>query len=190
MNDNSITILLKSKKTVFDFKDLSLLWQIKEQNYLKTKVYRLVKNKQLTRIKKGIFVLDENYNQYELANKLVNPSYVSLQTILANKGIIFQYDGTIYSVSRVNKEIKIGKQRFIYRRIKDNVLLNSEGINIKSNISIAFEERALLDQLYLEKDFYFDNLKNINWQNIFTLAKIYQNKNLNKRLKILRKKYA
>lgn len=190
MNNNSITILLKSKKTVFDFNDLALLWQIKDQNYLKTKVYRLVKNKQILRIRKGIFVLGENYDRYELANKLVNPSYVSLQTILAKGGIIFQYDGAIYSSSKLNKEIKIRNQKFVYRKIKDDILLCSKGIRIKTNISFASKERALIDLCYLEKDYYFDNLKNINWQNIFILAKIYQNKNLIKRLKILKKNYA
>jgi len=190
MKDNSITILLKSKKTVFDFNDLALLWQIKDNNYLKTKVYRLAKNKQILRIRKGIFVLDENFNRYELANKLVNPSYVSLQTILAKEGIIFQYDGTIHSVSRINKEIKIKDQKFIYRKIKDDILLDSKGIKIKTNFSAACRERALIDLSYLEKDFYFDNLKDINWQNVFDLALIYDNKSLIKRLKILRKKYA
>lgn len=186
MNDNSITILLRSKKTVFDFNDLALLWQIEDRKYLKTKVYRLVKNKQLLRIRKGIFVLDENYNRYELANKLVNPSYVSLQTILANEGIIFQYDSTIYSVSRINREIKVKNLKFIYRKIKDDILLNSEGININADFSVASKERALLDLLYLEKDYYFDNLKDINWQDIFDLVLIYQNKNLMKRLKLLK----
>jgi hypothetical protein len=185
MRENSITILLKSKKTVFDFNDLTLLWQIKDQKYLKTKVYRLVKNRQILRLRKGIFVLDKDYNRYELANKLVNPSYVSLQTILANEGIIFQYDGTIYSVSRINKEIKIGKQRFVYRKIKDEALLNSEGIKIKTNFSIASEERALVDLFYLEKDCYFDNLEKINWEFVFDLALIYNNKSLVKRLKAI-----
>lgn len=190
MKQNSITILLKSKKTIFDLNDLALLWQINDQDYLKTKVYRLVKNKQLLRLKKGIYALDKNYNRYELANKLVKPSYVSLQTILAKKGVIFQYDGAIYSASKINKEIKIGDQKFIYRKIKDNILLHSKSIDVKTNISSASIERALIDLCYLEKDFYFDNLDKINWQKIFELALIYQNKSLIKRLKFLRKNYA
>lgn len=190
MKQNSITILLKSKKTIFDLNDLALLWQIKDQDYLKTKVYRLIKNKQLLRLKKGIYALEESYDRYELANKLVKPSYVSLQTILAKKGVIFQYDGAIYSASRVNKKIIIGQQKFIYRKIKDDILLTSRGVKIKTNISFASPERALIDLCYLEKDFYFDNLDKINWQKIFELALIYQNKSLIKRLKFLRKNYA
>lgn len=190
MYDNSITLLLKSKKTVFSTKDLILIWQISEPNYLKTKIYRLIQSSQLIRLQNGLYSADNEYLPEELANKLVVPSYISLQTILLKEGINFQFDNAIYSVSRLSKDIVINKQKFVYKKIKDSVLLNSSGIIRKNNYNIASKERALLDTLYLYGDFYFDNLSSIDWQFCSELVNIYDNKKLEKRLANLRKLYA
>ena len=190
MNDNSITQLLKSKKTVFSTEDLVLIWQISEPNYLKTKIYRLVKSNQLLRIKNGLYAIDKNYSQNELANKLIVPSYISLQTVLQMNGINFQYNSATYSVSRLSKEVLINNKSFIYKKIKDLVLLNSNGIIRKENYSIASPERAILDTLYIYGNYYFDNLSGIDWKECNKLVEIYNNKNLIKRLNKLRKLYA
>lgn len=190
MYDNSITLLLKSKKTIFSTKDLILIWQISKPNYLKTKIYRLVKSGQLIRLQNGLYSVDNEYLPEELANKLVIPSYISLQTILLKEGINFQFDSAIYSVSRLSKEIVIGNQKFVYKKIKDSVLLNSSGIIRKNNYNIASKERALLDTLYLYCDFYFDNLSGIDWQFCSELVNIYDNNKLEKRLAKLKKSYA
>ncbi|EKD56360.1 MAG: hypothetical protein ACD_58C00213G0003 [uncultured bacterium] len=190
MIDNSITLLLKSKKTVFSTKDLILIWQIPEPNYLKTKIYRLVKNGQLNRVRNGLYAIDSNYLKDELANKIIIPSYISLQTVLLRAGIIFQYDSAIYSISKLSKEIIIDKQKYVYKKIKDSVLLNSSGIVRKENYDVASCERALLDTLYLYGDFYFDNLAKIDWQICSEIVKIYDNKSLEKKLAKLRKLYA
>lgn len=190
MKDNSITQLLKSRKTVFSIKDLVLIWQISKKNYLKTKIYRLVKSNQLIRIKSGIYAVDKNYDFNELANKLVSPSYISLQTVLAQEGVVFQFDQSIYSVSKISKNFTLDDKKFTYLKIKDNVLFNSLGIERGENYSIASKERAFLDTLYLEKDFYFDNLNGINWERCQEIVQIYDNQNLIIRLNKLRKLYA
>lgn len=187
MKDNAITQLLKSKKTVFGTKDLILIWKITDEDYLKTKIYRLIKAKQMIRIKKGFYAVDGNYDELELANKLISPSYISLQTVLTKEGVIFQFDSSIYSIAQASKEIALNDKNFIYKKIKDSVLFNSFGILRKENYSIASRERALLDLLYLEKDFYFDNLRGINWEFCGQISLIYNNKELIKRLKKLRK---
>jgi len=48
---------------------------------------------------------------------------------------------------------------------------------------IAEPERAFLDIIYLNKNYYFDNLSQINWGKCFSLVEIYKNKALKKRLK-------
>lgn len=187
--ENSITTLLKSKKTVFTPKDLLLLWQINDANYLKTKIYRALTSKQLIRLKRGVYTLDESYNRYELANKLITPSYVSLQTILANNGVVFQYDSRIWNIAPYNREFVVGNQKYIYRKVKDTILFDNSGIINQQNISYASPERALVDLLYLEKDFYFDNLDTIDLEKCQNIAKIYNNKSLEKRIKILKGQY-
>lgn len=190
MKNDSVLKLVRNKKTIFSASDLSLIWGIKDKNYLKTKIYRLVKSKDLFRIKKGIYSLNKDYDSKELASKLIKPSYISLQTVLAEEGIIFQYDSTVYSLGQKKFEILIGRQKYVYHQIKDDILLNSKGIIRKRRYNIASKERAVCDMLYLDNNFYFDNLDNLDWGLIFEIAEIYPSRNLIKYLKNLRKNYA
>src|SRR3989344_4292704 len=180
--ENSIATLLKSKKTVFTPKDLLLLWQIENPDYLKTKIYRAVKSKQLIRLRRGIYVLDNSYNRLEMANKLITPSYVSLQTILAQNGVVFQYDSRVWSVASYNREITVDGQKYVYKKIKERALFDNSGVINKENASYASPERALVDLLYLEKDAYFDNLDTIDLNKLLDIAKIYKNISLEKRV--------
>ena len=173
---NSIVKLLKSKKTVFSMSDLAILWNIKNQNSLKSKVYYLVNNGSIIRLHQGIFVLDNKYNKNELAGKLKSPSYVSLETVLRRTGCIFQHSNEISSISNTNKEYIIDNIKYSYRKIKDSVFFNTKGLDCYSNYSIATKERAFLDMIYFNKNYYFDNLENINWKKCEELIKIYNNK--------------
>lgn len=183
--ESAIVSLLKSKMTVFETKDLVLLWQIFNPNYLKTKIYRLIQSGQLIGLRSGLCAIDQNYDRFELANKLVVPSYISAQTVLIRAGVNFQYDSTIYSVANRSFKIKIGADRFVFRKIKSNILFNPVGVNRTDNISIASAERAVVDMLYFEKGFYFDNLSNIDLNVCFTIATNYQNKRVIKDIKQL-----
>jgi len=187
---NSIAILLNSGKTVFSVVDLAILWQIENNDSLKTKIYYLTSNNSLIRLHHGIFAVNLNYNKYELAGKLNNPSYVSLETVLREKALIFQYGSEIISIGRTNKEYMVGGVKYKYRKIKDSILYNSEGLEIYDHYTIANKERAFLDMVYLNKNYYFDNLDSIDWKKCAELAMIYHNKNLIKRLKNYQKDYA
>jgi hypothetical protein len=78
----------------------------------------------------------------------------------------------------------VGKQEFVYRKIKGSSLINTSGIIEQNNhINIASSERAFLDFLYLEKDFHFDNLNPLNKEIIYELLPLYQSKALTKAVK-------
>jgi len=81
----------------------------------------------------------------------------------------------------------VDKYSITFRKLKDTVLFNSTGIESKDNYSIATPERAFLDMIYLSPNYYFDNLKGINWEKCDELVKIYNNKSLIKRLNKYRK---
>lgn len=183
MNQSSIEILLKSRKTVFTTRELAYLWQISNPNTLKSKVYFLVKNKKLISLRKGLYAVVLDYNKFELANKLKSPSYIGLETVLRNSGIIFQYSSDITSIGNVSKTIKCQGINYVYHKIKDEVLFNKSDIKILDRYWISDPERAFLDTIYLSKNYYFDNLSQINWEKCFSLVEIYKNKTLKKRLK-------
>jgi hypothetical protein len=54
---------------------------------------------------------------------------------------------------------------------------------------IALKYRAILDTIYLYKDFFFDNLDDIDWGKLEELMKIYNSKILEKRIKNLKNNY-
>lgn len=186
---NSIVTLLKSKKTVFKMSDLAFLWNISNNDTLKSKIYYLVKQGKIIRLHQGIFALDNEFDKYELAGAMYNPSYVSRETVLRDHGIIFQYSTIIESIGRANKEYLVNNIKYQYNKIKDSVLLNSTGLISKDNYTIATKERAFLDTIYLNKNYYFDNLDSIDWEKCYEYAEIYENENLIKRLKKYHKDY-
>ena len=130
-----------------------------------------------------MFAKDKNYNLKELAVKIYSPSYISFETALRKAGIIFQHYESIFVATKWPKEKKINNHTFVFRKIKDEVLYNPLGIENKENYSIATPERSFLDMIYLFPNYYFDNLDILNWDKCFEIAKIYNNKQLIKRLK-------
>src|SRR5690606_34662917 len=115
------------------------------------------------------------------------PAYISLEYVLQRSGVFFQYDSQITLVSYLSRNIEIGNQTFSFRRIKEGILLNLEGIVSNNNVHIASVERAFLDLLYLETSFYFDNLNPLDKKLVKILLPMYQSKALEKRVnKMLR----
>jgi len=158
-----------------------------DSNYisLNKKLSYYVRKGKILRPRKGIYS-KPGYNPEELACTLYTPSYVSLEYILQRTGIIFQYNKSITSVSYLSRSVDIEGNIYAYRRIKGEILVATDGIIRGGNISIATPERAFLDILYLDKEYYFDNLNPLNKGLIKKLLPIYNSKTLTARvLKIL-----
>jgi len=188
--DNLIAKVYQSKKTVLTTKDLALIWQETNRNNLKAKTAYYVKQGVLIRLTRGVFAKNANYNAKELATSIYTPSYISFETVLRESGIIFQHNDTIFVAAPWSVTKKIDKYNFTFRKIKDSVLFSSVGVKNENNYSIATPERAFMDAIYLFPKYYFDNLKSINWEQCAELVKIYDNKQLIKRLKKYQKQYA
>lgn len=188
--DNLIAKLFQSAKTVLTVKDISLIWQENNLNNLKAKISYYVKRGALIRLSRGFFAKDKNYNPKELAISIHTPSYISFETVLRETGVIFQHYDTIFAASRLSRTIKCGKYIFTYRKLKNEILYNPAGIINQGGYSIATKERAFLDMIYLFPNYYFDNLKNIDWDKCFELMDLYRNQQLIKRLKKYQKNHA
>ncbi len=188
--DSLISKLYKEPKTIFTNKDLALIWKETNTDNLKAKIAYYVKQGTLTRLTRGVFAKDKNYNPKELATSIYRPSYVSFETALREAGMIFQHYDTIFIAGSWSKTIIVDKTTITFRKLKDRVLYNSMGIEQQEAYSIATPERAFLDTIYLFPNFYFDNLRPINWDTCFELIKIYDNKQLMRRTKTYQKKYA
>ena len=187
--DNLIAKLYQSPKTILTTKDIALIWQETNTVNLLSKIKYYAKQGSLIRLTRGVFAKDKNYNPKELATSIYTPSYISFETVLREAGIIFQHHDAIFVAGPYPTTKKIGDHAITFRKLKNSVLYSALGIKNENNYSIATPERAFLDTIYLSPKFYFDNLRSINWEQCAELVKIYDNKQLIKRLATY-KKYA
>lgn len=162
--------------TVFTLSGVQSLLSIENPKTIYNAVSYALRRSELNRISEGIFSFNNNYSKVEFANKFRKPSYISLYTVLQQSGIVFQPYSSIYVVSNRSETVNIDDQKYIYRKIKDEILLNPLGIEDKNGIYTATPERAICDKIYLDKDEYFDNLRKIDLMFMKEINdKVYQN---------------
>lgn len=184
-----LDILLRSSKTVFSTKDVALLWGEKSEAAARVRLSYYVRAGKLIRIHRGLYAKDKNYDKFELATRIYTPSYISFETVLTRAGINFQYYSNIFVASYVAREIKIDDQKFTFVRMKSYVLSNTDGIDHKAGYAIATKERAFLDRIYVSRDYHFDNLDSLDWDVVFRILPIYNNKRMTKKVNAYFKYY-
>ncbi|MFH1896335.1 MAG: hypothetical protein ABH814_02595 [bacterium] len=193
MRDNFLLKLYKIPQTVFSLSELCLFFPTTPYNNLKRRLNYYVLSGSLLHLRKAIYA-KEGFNPLEIPGKIYTPSYISLETVLAFEGVIFQADSTISCVSYLSRRISVADTPIVYRQIKSSVLTNPQGVETKNGYSTATKERAFLDALFLFRNYYFDNLNGLNWSKVLNLQKIYKNRELEKRVsdywRMLKKDYA
>lgn len=185
-----LSALVKSKQTVFSSSDLRKIWKISDPAYLKVLASRLFKKGQLQRLNKGIYVISDEYDVFELANKLKAPSYISLETVLAKENIVFQdYSRTVFSVSNNSITKKVAGKTFLYAKIADEILSNPIGIQFQNQAYVASPERAVCDRIYLSPNYYFDNTGLLKPKKLKEISRIYNKRTQEEVEKILKEIY-
>jgi hypothetical protein len=177
-----ISDILRSTKTVFTFKDISLIWGDSDQKATIDGVNYYVKTGELYRIRRGIYAKDKSYNKLELATRIFTPSYVSFETVLVQSGINFQFYNKITVASYQTREITVDGQTYSYKKIKDFVLTNPAGVEHTGETSVATPERAFLDTIYIHKDYHFDTVGSLRWDKVFAMLPMYKNKRMAKKV--------
>lgn len=175
--------LYKLPNTVFSAKDISLILREPNMGLVKSRINYYVKKGELIALRRGIYAKTFDYDKFELAAKIFTPSYISLETVLQKEGVIFQDYKSVFVVSYQTRQIEVDGQGLVFKKIKDEVLVNPLGLRREVGYFIASKERAFLDALYLYKDYYFDNLNAIDWEIIRKILPIYKNKVMAKRIK-------
>lgn len=184
-HNSIIPVIYQDQRNVFRLIDIAML--VGESNFLSLnkKLNYYVRKGFLQNPRKGIYT-KTGYHPEELACKIYAPSYISLNYVLQKDGIIFQYNSGITLVSYLSRTIKMENRTYVFRKIKNKILVDTTGIIQKPNhINIASAERAFLDMLYLEPNFYFDNLNPLNKKFVYKMLPLYQSKALTIRVKKL-----
>ena len=180
-NKDFVLSLYRSESTVFTVNEIALLLGDSNRDNLKARINYYVKTGKLLSLRKGVYA-KKDYNPLELAVKVYTPSYISLETVLEREGVIFQKYETIFAVSYLSRVIKVDSRQFRYRRIRENILINKEGVELREGYAIATKERAFLDVLYLYKNYYFDNLDVLDKDIIREMMNIYRSNTLKERV--------
>ena len=159
----------------------------------------------LIKIKQGFYTFaDQKIDDYFLfliANKIYEPSYISLEKALKYYGLIPEEIFQITSVSTKKTNIfnnSIGS--FSYRHIKESLFWGYYFIsNSNQKVLIADAEKAILDYIYLHSELKteddFKELRinsnsfneNINLDKLNKYLSKFKNKKLNKRLEVFLK---
>ncbi len=151
--------LLKNERKLFHTQDLALLWGISDRNTLYTTIKRYVAQGILIPIHKGLYsTIDiSKLNPVELAVAMIHDyAYVSCEIILARSGIIAQEVNSLTLISQKSAQFMAGNMRVMVRKMKDNLLYNSEGIVRVGNIFEATPKRAMADMRYFAPKYHFD----------------------------------
>src|SRR5574344_2741824 len=183
-NSDFVLSVYSDSRSVFSLKDIAMLIGESDFKRLNERLNYYVRKGKLLRPRKGIYV-KPNYNPQELACTLYTPSYISLEYVLQKAGIVFQYDERITVISYLSRSVDIEGRIYAYRKIKGEILIVTQGIIQTGNVNIAIPERAFLDILYLNKEYYFDNLAPLDKNLIIQLLPEYNSKTLTAKVKKL-----
>lgn len=171
---NKYETLLKQDKKTFHADDLALLWGIDNQGTLNMTLKRFVDRGILIRIHKGFYSTApvSKLNLLDLGFAYLNTySYVSLETILAREGLIFQDIKYITFVSSKSDTFELNGVKYKSRQLKDIFLNNTAGVTKVGNHYEATVERAVADILYYNPKYYFDNKSAIDFASVTKLQK-------------------
>ena len=180
--NNVIDNLYESPRTVFSIGTVGMMTAESREGVLAKRLNYHVRQGRLKNPRRGIYA-KKNYNAEELACLLYTPSYLSLEYVLQQAGVVFQYDSRLTSVSYLSRTVEIDGHEYCYRRVKEEILSNTMGIVCNHGICIASKERAFLDVVYLNATYYFDNLRPLDYGMVKKILPIYDNRRMELRVR-------
>lgn len=140
-------LLYQSNLSLLTLKSLRDLLHIQSDDTFYLYIRKLTQLEILEKLKRGIYIIkDHPPHEYNIANILYTPSYVSFETALNFYGILSQFPYEITSAT-VGKSIRktIHDTTYSYAHIQSLLFF---GYQKKEGHLIAEPEKALLDQLY------------------------------------------
>jgi len=193
---NKLLLLNKTNKKIFSTQDLGVIWEETNRRKLLEGIKYYLRTNQIYQISRGIYSLEKYSSKdieenielsFKIAQKISPNSYISLYTAMKYHGLIFQYYNDIYSIGKRNIKREIFNVEFIYKIMKDDIFRNTVGIKDRAGYRIASKERSFCDSLYLFPNIGVDNIDILDKERVWEISEIYENKSLNKRIKLLLK---
>lgn len=131
-----------------------------ENQTIPLQLHRWAQAEKVLRLKRGLYTLPEErrsapFSLLWLANTLYSPSYISMEFVLSWYDLIPERVSVMTSITRLKTkgfENRLG--RFTYQHVKEGLFFGFEPIQdeFQKQVLMATPEKALLDWLYLKKD--------------------------------------
>ncbi len=156
-------------------------------------IFRNARKGRLVRLKKSpkgsLYCLAEDVpDQFVIANRVYEPSYISFDTALSFHNIIPETIYTITSATtRPTRRFEICNSQFVYHRIKKSAYTGYQPLKYMNNtVLIASPEKALADYLYFvtlkKRRLTYDRMdlakisknKLVRWAHLFNQPAIFQ----------------
>ena len=149
--------LIITKKTVFTTDEIRTILSELSPSALEKLLYRAKIAGDLLNPQKGVRTLPV-YDMNELAGKLFPGGYISLEPVLFQAGVLFQYYGnTVQCIWHKNADIFFNGQNYTARVMKKELYENPAFIQEFPGYRKAIPERAFCDLVYLRPQAQFDN---------------------------------
>ena len=174
-----IKTLQEKNINLFNIVQIGNLFALKNENTLRHLLRRLKKQEIIISLTRGkyLFALAKKEPlEYEIANFLISPSYISLESALSYHGIITQFPYQITSVTiKKTREIKIGQKIYSFAKLKKPYF--NDFIR-QDNFLISSKQKTIFDYYY----FAYRGLRTLNLLDGID-EKLIKNKKLKRYLK-------
>lgn len=193
----ALSSALRNKKLyLFRLRDIKNLFPEENEKTIKNNLIRWLSKGYYIRLKRDVYEFIEQGPELRIpdlyvANKLYEPSYVSLQTALSFYSIIPEVASGVTSVTTgPTRTFKNRYGLFLYRSCKNGAFTGYRLMTYDSfKVRIADKEKALVDFLYYrlrtgfsldfdEERFNKTILKKTNWTKAFNYARLFNKKTI------------
>ena len=195
MNYIALDTVLRNKKLhLFTLRDIKNLFPDEKEKTIKNNLVRWLSKGYYVRLKRDLYGFIEQGREVKIpdlyvANRLYEPSYVSLETALSIYSIIPDIAAGVTSVTtRPTRTFKNRYGSFYYRSCKSDAFTGYRIMMYDDfKVSIADKEKSLVDFLYyrLRSGFLLDFdeerfnkkiLRKLNWTKAFYYAGLFNKK--------------
>lgn len=140
--------LQKLDKKYLTTQEVASILDIENQRTLENTIRKLIDESVLEVLEKGKYLISsKSTNDFEIAQYIYTPSYISFETALNHYGILSQFPYEITSATTKKRTTKtIHEKTFNYLKMKKELFT---GYTKLGDALIASPEKALFDQIYM-----------------------------------------
>jgi len=196
-NDHKLNIInvqrfiREKSKQIFSPLDLQRYFKVNYDTARKFILRGINKNIYL-KLKKGLYSLAETPpNNYLIANRLYEPSYISFDTALSYYGIIPE---TIYSITsattKATRRFIVKGVEYTYKKLRTEFFTGYQAVKYQGEtVLLAEPEKALADYLYFielkKRKFSYErlNLEKIQKSKLIIYVRLFKHQKMNNLIK-------